>query len=723
MPASKTANNSASAIVQFAGLPFGYTSVTEEMAVQEAPPVREGPEGTRSGRQGSVSMLTSSMSGGLVSAWHKPLNWTQANNVYVYSEGAYTHTGGIYKPYLLQLQASITSGEDISGKVAANQRMTGINSTIGATVPRFYCAGGTKFWTETSTSDHSLLNATAPSDAGGTLIAFTCLREGIFNSVREIIAGVRHQDTVGGGNTSHPIAYHTTNPAGGPPTWNDGIEPGGAWTDGYFGTLWGFELLEREGVGFNFYYYSANVASGSGTNTATLGYTAITATRTTAPTALTDTTSAATLVLPDGGWVIGKDPTNEHNVYLSVPEKADAVGVTIPRKLVKLAFTNNTAGTVLTATLTTPWTSLATVVAGCFYLGQVALAGDESSNASQIGTRVVLSDGAGGVTDLGLPKANGTKPWGVRSMTSQGRYLICHMVYVDGTDAGIMYYVDKTWHLSVPLFSKRATNSGTPIAWGQGDQISTNLRRIYDFVPNTTNTDVYRTFVPADLGADPLLVNTTEKKHYGDLYLQTAETNRGGPEEANKSLVQREMLSRSVSTVAQATFGTVTIVSGIAGSAGSFSTGSNVFDVPYEIKNIAAGVSFETMADRITLSDGATTEGNSVAWTPNAVPYVDTYDVSWPQLRQWTFVLAWDTVVARQKNWANLVALMKAALNRTSSGKPTGRTLFGNVDTIASLESYRVALAPARISEPLDVLADPAKPPILVLRESPGAGS
>jgi hypothetical protein len=712
-------------LFSWAGTVFAYKSVEESAAVQEAPAVREGPEGSRAGRQGVVIAKIASMIGGLVSAWFKTLNWTQDLDKYVYSQGLWSHAekGGLYKPYLLQLQASITGGEDISGKLALNQRVSGLNTSIGAALPRFYMAFGTKFWTETSTTDHSLLNATAPTLADNELISFTCMREGIFASVREVVVGGRWHKTAGVSG----IYMHTTiTPAGAGPTWLTGETFNG--TADRFNTLWGFELLDRHLIGYNLYYYSKNAAT-AGINTATLGTTLITEARGTAPTAMTDGTNA--LALPDGGICIGRDPTTTGTVYFIVPKSADPTGNLITREVVKLVV-----GTPPVGTLTRPRTTLNNVVGGCFYLGGQVFWGDESSNGSLIATRCVVIESDGTPREINIPETNGSKPWGIRSGHSQGRYLILHMVYIDGTDAGICVYVDQTFHVSWPLFSMRATNSGTPLAWAGPDMVSVNLRRTYAVVPNTTNTDVYRTFVPVDLGADPSLVNVTEKRHYGSSYLQTAVTNRGGPEEANKAWVQRIFQGRQISTTAAATFGTVTVVSGLAGSAGAFASGSNLFTKPYEVYNPPGGIGFVDMADRITLSDGLANEAAALAWPAvNGLPYLDIYDVQWPLLRTWTFVIDWPATLSRQRHWGNFVRLLKVAINVTVSagvpggGKPSGVLILStdglltpNTGVLASLENFHAILAAVSTGVPEQALIE-GKVATMTLRELPGSAA
>lgn len=670
----------------FAGHSFFYDSVHITSAIQQAEAFREGVEGQRADMLGLVKAQISSLDAGL-KLYYRIYSWLQNLNGYAYSEGLQTHVrGGLYLPYLLQLQASITSGEDISGFVAANKRAHPANTSVGATVTRWYCGLGTIFLRETSTSDHSLVVATTSGLPAMTKIA--AIADMQFNSTRYLVLGVD-------GSSTQAI-WGTTDPTAGTVAFV-AIAPDPAFTTRCFG------LAYVKHLAFNFAYGVGM----DGANAERLC-------------AINDTTALATAwtAVADiamGGFMVGSDPASPANLYIVAPFTADLTAITQPRRLVKAAVTSVPA-----ATLTYPFTDTPDIVDACFFLGGLAVVGSPTSSGSGLGTSLKHKDSADNVRDFRLPQANGNKAWACRKVEPQGTFLILEMVYTDSTDCVWLYFdsVSATYHVSTPLQTKAAAYTGNPIAFAEKDGISMNLRRLYRFIPNGTGTDVARIFLPPSLLADPLVANTTEKKHFGSLYVQTLDLNYG-PEEANKALVQQIYQGRWLDD--NTAYGSLVTTQGVGGSAGAFAN-SKTYTAGMSVKDYTGGVAFESKAQRLTLSNGGTTEANAVAVTPNGLPLLDVFVSDWPDVRR--FVFSVPRFGGKFESFDGMIATLRTAVDRTAGGVVVGTLKVGGVSVLARWDGYSADLMGTEPGTQLSTLTDPAKKPIqLVFREVRGTGS
>ena len=140
-------------LVEFGNIEIPANLIVQKLQVQNAPAIRQGPEGQRSDQQGMVKMKFSDFTGGL---FKRVGDWTRDGNRYQYNEGLMTHIpGGLYLPYVLTTQTSVTA-VDISGYRALNKRVHSINSSIGAAGLRFYAGIGTATYSDTSLTDPTL---------------------------------------------------------------------------------------------------------------------------------------------------------------------------------------------------------------------------------------------------------------------------------------------------------------------------------------------------------------------------------------------------------------------------------------------------------------------------------------------------------------------------------------------------------------------------------------
>lgn len=149
-------------LCEYGGISIPYLLIAQRTHPQNANAIRQGPEGQRADQQGSIKFKIGDFSGGL---FKRVGDWTRDGNRYAYNEGLMTHIpGGLYLPYVLTTQTSITSDVDISGYRAANLRVRAVNTALGTTALRYYLAFGTKLYYDTSASDPTILLAHTLTD-------------------------------------------------------------------------------------------------------------------------------------------------------------------------------------------------------------------------------------------------------------------------------------------------------------------------------------------------------------------------------------------------------------------------------------------------------------------------------------------------------------------------------------------------------------------------------
>lgn len=138
-----------------------YTAVEINRYEDRGTALRTGFEGQRQDVVGSVTAKFEDFSGGGLVSSSRVHSWLSDLNKYAYNEGLQTHIeGGLYLPYELTTQQSITDGADISGARAANLRAHGFEVTLGQSKRRAGFAHGKRVFVTTSDSDASMKEIT-----------------------------------------------------------------------------------------------------------------------------------------------------------------------------------------------------------------------------------------------------------------------------------------------------------------------------------------------------------------------------------------------------------------------------------------------------------------------------------------------------------------------------------------------------------------------------------
>ena len=136
-------------LVEFGTVEIPSNLIVQKLQVQNAPAIRQGPEGQRGDQQGMVKMKFSDFTGGL---FKRVGDWTRDGNRYSYNVGLMTHIpGGLYIPY--KLTTVTTQAVDISGYRALNRRVHSLNTSIGTTAVRYFVGVGPYLFVDTSASD------------------------------------------------------------------------------------------------------------------------------------------------------------------------------------------------------------------------------------------------------------------------------------------------------------------------------------------------------------------------------------------------------------------------------------------------------------------------------------------------------------------------------------------------------------------------------------------
>ncbi|MGD9827089.1 MAG: hypothetical protein AB7E70_20385 [Hyphomicrobiaceae bacterium] len=169
-------------------------------AEQDADAVRQGPPG-RTDRQGLRQYKAQSLDGGL--GILRGLEVAHSNR-YRSSQGLWAQQqNGLFLPPRLQAQATLHA-TNISGSVAANLRVHGLDTTLGQSKRRPYFWLGKKMYRAVSDSDHSL------QDAG---LTFTNNTIGV---IEAMVGGSRA--IVGGSDGTTDDVWYMTDPTASPPT-------------------------------------------------------------------------------------------------------------------------------------------------------------------------------------------------------------------------------------------------------------------------------------------------------------------------------------------------------------------------------------------------------------------------------------------------------------------------------------------------------------------------
>jgi hypothetical protein len=322
------------------------------------------------------------------------------------------------------------------------------------------------------------------------------------------------------------------------------------------------------------------------------------------------------LAFNQGGFTCGKLISNPTRLPYVEPEADDVAGITQRRSLRFLDLQYDSAFDRIAASTSTPATGLPYVGVICEFLGGVAVAGGRDSS---VWNQVKIVDSSGQTRDLGFPGIHGTEPQTIVKMTAQGSALLVTVADTDGGDSQLWIYFDGAWNALGVLQSKSSAITREPLLWAEttlGDQNGFD----YNFLSLSTNIGASRQFVPPDLFADPHLVNTTQVKHTGALYVQTIELDIGGAVEAQKALMSVIAGSRRLDD--DTTYGDITLALNTQGDHAFGATQySNVFQTPFEeddlVTNNDPGIALRTGIVRLT-------HGNEdgTAKSPQALPFI-----------------------------------------------------------------------------------------------------
>ena len=324
---------------------------------------------------------------------------------------------------------------------------------------------------------------------------------------------------------------------------------------------------------------------------------------------------------PQGGWQPGKPPHRAARMAYVHPVTDELATTFKPHIVSFIDFSFDAAGNRLVGTTSQPPTQMDYVDDANWYQGGLAVSG---GNVGGPGQSVKLIDDADVTRDLGFPAVHGSTPVRVVSMFARGAVLVAYVCDNASTDAQCWMYWNGRWNILGVLFSKAigGAMSTQPLAWSE-KTLGTQQNQGYCFYPSSTNTAYVRQFIPADpMNADPFLVNTTEVKQDGPLYVDTLEI-EVLPSEANSAIMALQCQSRRVDD--NTAYGSVNVKVNVTGDHTFGASAVNeTFDATAECftdRNLFSsgdpGVACKTVITRFTLDHEAGT-----AKSPNALPVI-----------------------------------------------------------------------------------------------------
>ena len=421
----------------------------------------------------------------------------------------------------------------------------------------------------------------------------------------------------------------------------------------------------------------------------------------------------AALSLPTGGWQPGKAPHRAHRMAYITPTTNELATVNKPRQAYFLDFEYDPDGDRPTATLSMPATQLAYVDDANWFQGGLAVSG---GNASGPGIQMKLIDDSGVTRDLGFPAVHGATAVRVVAMFAVGAVLMYYVCDNASTDAQLWMYYNGRHHAFGALFSKTlgGAMSTQPLGWAE-KTIETFQSQMYSIYPSSTNTAAVYQFVPADpLNADPFLVNTSQTKQDGPLYVQTLELDVL-PEEANKSFTALQCQSRRIDN--NTAYGSLVVQINIAGdhtfAVDAITTAQGTFDAAAEIftdRNLATsgdpGVAFRSAIFRLTAAHEAST-----AETPNLLPILFYVVAQWAPMKKFGITLA------SEQNLGPMALVDK--IEDMMAAKSVQRFQYGSTPGVA-VKVVGYDFAYARMPIGLEPGWDNVKSAVLLLAEVPG---
>ena len=423
--------------------------------------------------------------------------------------------------------------------------------------------------------------------------------------------------------------------------------------------------------------------------------------------------------LPVGGTCIDKNPARPARVGFLLPISDELTTVNQPRRLAFADCSYDAVGDRLTAEMSYPNTGLNHVEHARWFAGGCAVAGD---NSSGIGTAVKFVRADDEVMDLRFPSSYNGNAVGIVSMTSRGRFLICEVSYASAAETQFWYWFDNKWYASSLLQSLSNAIASLPIAWSTYE-IGTELNRLYRLFPvSTTALAAARTFIPRDLLADPLQVNTGEAKYEGSLYIQGPEINLGGPVELNKVLHQISYGGRQISAAGGA-YGTIRVLvdtggdTTFASAEADTGSGASVQTAAFWEYNLpTSGIAYRTVIARVYLDN----TGDATK-TPNGLPILFTMSASWPDMMMVQVFIDPNGEAIRKRTafgWLD-------DLRTTKNTRATQALALDNLSILAELKQARVRLFGRATGQP-GVLRGPAteqgeERPSLIFLQKPGS--
>ena len=216
-------------LVRWGSINIMADRVIERLFRQVPERLATGPDAQRQDLMGSLAVKVSDFSGGLIPGL-RILSWTRDLNRYAYNEGLQTHIpGGLYLPYVLQSQATLTA-INASGYRAANTRAHGFNTNLGQSLLRYGAGIGTAIYVTTSDTDHTLVSRFTSTDK--------------VLSARELIWASARGMTFGFNGATDDIQY-TTDITANPLTFTKAV------TLSADDQPWAMENMQNIGPGFN----------------------------------------------------------------------------------------------------------------------------------------------------------------------------------------------------------------------------------------------------------------------------------------------------------------------------------------------------------------------------------------------------------------------------------------------------------------------------------------
>ena len=414
-------------------------------------------------------------------------------------------------------------------------------------------------------------------------------------------------------------------------------------------------------------------------------------------------------------------PNNPSRVVCVEPVSADTTGVTVRRRLVIYDFEWDATGERPVVTVSYPNTGLSYVEDICPFQDGVLVAGDTSAG---LGKQVKHVDSRGDVRNYNFPGFHGSAAVGVVSMFDLGGVALVDVAKEDGTESQWWVLEEGRWHPSWPLQSKSNAISSLPIAWAERT-LGTFQNRIYRFFPvSTTNLAAARSFVPRNIKDDPMVTNTSEKKHDGPLYLITPEFEIGPTESENNINLIRH-LGRQISAVG-GTYGTVTYDVEVSTDSADI---DNTFAAPdittgalderfEEYKVPSSGKLGRTFQFRMTLdNDGSGGAGSTK--TPNGLPWYVELSTKRPSLSEWKVFVNATKLWQTGAHWGDLVSRLKTE----SAEKPVQQFVWSTIDAPAELVGWGGTFAVVKKGSVTRTVSPRTEEPYLIFSEKRGQTS